>query len=192
MWNLGLLGAAGGTLAAAGESFDLLQTEILTGTQAVVSFSNLNSTYGTDYKHLQIRMAGRSTRSATNSDFRINFNGDTGSNYTWHYTRGDGSATESAGTGGLNYIRGYQALTGATHTGGSFAATVIDIVEPFNTNKNTTVSFVTGMVGSLNRVLLESGAWLNTSPITSITLDDLYGSSFVQYSRFSLYGLKAA
>ena len=192
MWNLGLLGAAGGTLAAAGESFDLLQTEILTGTQAVVSFSNLNSTYGTDYKHLQIRMAGRSTRSATSSDFRINFNGDTGSNYTWHYMRGDGSATESAGTGGLNYIRGYQALTGATHTGGSFAATVIDIVEPFNTSKNTTVSLVTGMVGSLNRVLLESGAWLNTSPITSITLDELYGSSFVQYSRFSLYGLKAA
>jgi hypothetical protein len=173
-------------------AYDLLETEILTGSQASVTFSSLGDYATAGYQHLQIRMTGRSTRSATNSDFDFRFNGDSGTNYTWHYMRGSGSAMESAGGGGLDSVRGYQTLTGATNTSGSFAATVIDILDPFETTKNTTIRFFTGFTGSLNRVLLESGAWLNTNAVTSITFDEYYGSSFSAGSRFSLYGLKAA
>jgi hypothetical protein len=38
---------------------------------------------------------------------------------------------------------------------------------------------------------LYSGAWYNTTALTSITLDQIIGTNFVSGSRFSLYGLKA-
>ena len=190
-WSMGLLGGAGYTVAG-GPAYDLLETEILTGSQSSITFSNLASTYGTDYQHLQLRMTGRSTRSSTTSDCDFRFNGDSGTNYTWHYMRGDGSVMESAGSGGLDSVRMYQTLTGTTNTSNSFAATVIDILDPFETTKNTTIRFLSGFTGSLNRVLLESGAWLNTDAVTSITLTEYYGSSFVTGSSFYLYGLKGA
>lgn len=181
---------AGNTKVSYG-AYDLLATEILTSAQSSIVFNNLNSTYGGTYQHLQIRMTGRSTRAATNSEFDLRFNGDSGTNYTWHYMRGTGSDTESAGAGGLDSVRMYQTLTGATNTSDSFAATVIDILDPFETTKYTTIRAFTGFTGSLNRVLLESGSWANTDALTSINLTEYYGSNFVAESRFSLYGLKA-
>jgi hypothetical protein len=182
------------SMLAGNDAFDpssenILAEEVLTSSQASVTFSSLD-TLAAGYQHLQIRMTARSTRNATSSDFDFRFNGDSGTNYTWHYMRGSGSAMESAGTGGLDSVRGYQTLTGATNTSGSFAATVIDILDPFETTKNTTIRFFTGFTGSLNRVLLESGVWLNTDAVTSITLDEYYGSNFAAGSRFTLIGLK--
>ena len=173
--------------------YDLLETEILTGSQASVTFSSLNSTYGADYQHLQIRITARSTRSDTDSLFYMQFNGDTGSNYSMHNLRGTGSNVDSDWVSQY-YPSGiiiYTGLPGATQTAGSFGANVIDILDPFNSSKNTTTRNLNGQVGSFNRISLESGAWLNTNSLTSITFDDVFGS-FAQHSRFSLYGLKKA
>jgi hypothetical protein len=106
--------------------------------------------------------------------------------------RGSGSAMESANlqTSATQGVRVYQGLTGATSGTGTYAASVIDILDPFDTNKNTTIRVLTGFTGAINRVLLESGLWMNTDAITSITFDEYYGSSFAAGSRFSLYGLK--
>ena len=173
-------------------SFDLLQSEVLTSSAASVTFSGL-SAYASTYQHLQIRMVGRSTRSSTNADFYVQFNGDTGSNYSQHYLRGDGAAVESGFLSG-SYPNGviiYQGLTGSTNTANSFSGVVIDILDPFKTSKYTTIKSLNGFTGSLNRILLESGSWRDTSSVTSITLNDRL-DNFVSGSRFSLFGVKKA
>jgi hypothetical protein len=89
-----------------------------------------------------------------------------------------------------NGIVNIDSVAGATQTAGSFGGAVVDILDPFNTLKYTTVRFLDGQTGSFRRVSLNSGLWKNTDSITSITVVDLYGS-FVSGSRISLYGLKA-
>jgi len=188
MWNLGLLGAAGGKLETA---YDLLTTQILPGNSSTVTFNNLN-TYAANYQHLQIRISARSSRPATNGNYYLRFNGDTGSNYSTYYMRGTGTDTESAAIqqsdGPGLYV--YQGVTAATHNSGTFAAGVIDINDPFETTKFTTCKIMTGYAGSaIDRILLESGLWAATAAVDSITFEEFFGYSFVTGSRFSLYGL---
>ena len=173
-------------------AFDLLESEILTSSAASITLSSLGD-YSSDYQHLQIRMVGRSTRAATNSEFYLRFNGDTGTNYSQYYMRGSGSATESNNlqTSAADGVRVYQSLTGATFNSDTFAPSVIDINDPFETTKFTTSKIMTGFAGSsLDRVLLEGGLWMSTNSLTSITLDEYYGSSFAAGTRVSLYGLR--
>ena len=171
-------------------TFELLASEVLTSSQASVTFSSLGDY--SEYQHLQIWITGRSSRNTTTSDSKLRFNGDSGSNYTWHYMRGDGSVTESAGAGSLDAVRMYQTLTAATNTSGSFATTVLDVLDPFESGKYTTVRFSSGFTGSISRVLLESGTWMNTASLTSMTFSEYYGSSFVAGTSFYLYGLRGA
>jgi len=48
-----------------------------------------------------------------------------------------------------------------------------------------------GQAAGINRIALESGLWINTAAVTSISLVDVFGS-FVQNSRFSLYGMRSS
>lgn len=177
--------------AAAG-AYDLLETEILTGTQASVTFSSLNSTYGSDYQHLQVRLTGRSTTSGGASDLRVRFNADSGSNYAHHQLLGDGSVARCPTPGtSANHMRGGQ-IAGATAGTNVFSGQVIDILDPFETTKYTTIRASGGISGSVPYVHLISGLWMNTSALTSIELADNYGGSLAAFCRFSLYGLKGA
>lgn len=171
--------------------FHHLETVRLGSSAASVEFTNLGQY--SDFQHLQIRMTARSTRSADNSNYYVKFNGDTGSNYAQHYMRGNGSAMESANlqTSGTQGVYVYQGLTSATSGTGTYAASVIDILDPFSTDKYTTIKVFTGFTGAISRVLLESGLWMSTNAVDSITFTEYYGGSFVSGSRFSLYGLKA-
>ena len=184
--------AAPGPTPGAG-SYDLLETEILTGTQASVTFSSLNSTYGADYQHLQLRITARDTSAGTGgSKATLRFNGDTGSNYRErHYLYGDGSSVYSGDLGNDTYIIPYDnAATG--DTADVYGAAVIDILDPFSSNKYTTTRSLRGFAASSGSFIgLNSGLWLNTAAITSITLGSRT-SSLISGSRFSLYGLRSA
>ena len=90
---LGILAVAGAGAAGGGGAFDLLETTVLGSDTASVTFSNLN-TYSA-YKHLQIRLVARSTNASASRSVRIQFNGDTASNYAYHYLLGDGSSVSS-------------------------------------------------------------------------------------------------
>jgi hypothetical protein len=67
----------------------------------------------------------------------------------------------------------------------------VDILDPFETSKFTTVRTLAGMTGALNRIFLHSGAWRVTDAVDTITIDDTLGD-FTQYSRFSLYGMRSS
>lgn len=173
--------------AAAGD-FNLLETQVLTSDTTSVTFTGLGSY--TDYKHLQIRAVSRHTASNNNNLFtNLNFNGDTGSNYSRHYLYGTGASIFSqSSTSGSAIYSGMSASN--LSTANAFAGNIIDILDFSNSNKNTTVRALGGSHNSLDTdITLFSGAWLNTSAVTSIELSCVLGS-YLAGSRFSLYGVK--
>jgi hypothetical protein len=184
-WNLGLLGASS---VAAGNAFELLETTTLTGTQATVSFSNLNSAYGSIYQHLQIRATGRTTRGGFLSDvLKLEFNSDTTSgNYKYHQLFGNGSALTSATNPYFSFATAVDASTNL------FGAIVLDILDPFETTKNKTVRSLGGHTsGSDQAIEVGSMGWFSTAVVTSIELKSWTGNSWVSGTRFSLYGLRS-
>lgn len=179
-------------VAAAG-SYDLLETEILTGTQASVTFSSLNSTYGADYQHLQIRGATRDNRgiSGTNN-IRMRINSDSGSNYADHGMYGTGSSVLAYANSSQTEWNAVAINPANNDTADAFGGYVIDLLDAFETTKYTTMRTFHGVnTAAGNYVRLASGLWMNTAAVDTIVMYPS-SASFVTGSRFSLYGLKAA
>lgn len=179
-FGLGFFATAGAGGAAG--SFDLLETQVLTGNQTSVEFTNLNTAYGSTYQHLQLRLV-----SLSNADtwYRLQLNGAT-SGYRSQRIIGEVSTFSSA-----NYTStsdGMQ-LFGLTGTSTIPGRAIMDFLDPFETSKTKVVRTLTG---GPNTVGFISGLWNSTSAITSIKINQTDGWAFTQYSRFSLYGLKAA
>jgi len=177
--------AAGGVAG----SFDLLDEEILLSAQSSVTFSSLD-TLAAGYQHLQIRAVAMTT---ANTRFYMRTNGVTSSSYSWHRLSGNGSGVSSEGNASQSAMRLMSNIWPASSSG---AAIVIDILDPFETTKYTTVRALSGSTGSANEVGLFSGAYQNTAAISSVSfgLGNLGPgeTNLLTGSRFSLYGIKAA
>jgi hypothetical protein len=171
-------------------AYELLETQILTGNQATITFSNLNSTYGSTYQHLQLRVVARTNRSGQVADLgTFFFNGDetlAGGNYNSHALTAGGSTVTSS-YDAVPYISYYAA---ANATANKFTAFIMDILDPFETTKFTTTRLFLGQGESDRQIGLESGLWRNTAALTSLKLDVI--GDFVTGSRFSLYGLRSS
>jgi hypothetical protein len=177
---LGILAAAGRSQAPAG-AFQLLESTVLTGSQASVEFTNLTTKYAATYQHLQLRIVALSGQ-ANWARIRLN-NDTTAANYRSHALTGNGSTVASSNFNGTTNGADFQFLTGSTIPSPS----VIDILDPFET-KNKTLRSLTGLIGT--DVGLTSGLYMNTASLTEISLRHP-SSTFSQFSRFSLYGIKA-
>jgi hypothetical protein len=189
-FGLGFFATAGAGAASFG-SFDLLETQVLGTATASVTFSNLNSAYGATYQHLQIRMTMRTTRSNTADFLKLTFNADA-TGYARHALYGNGSSVASYG---LTDIISTSDIPGGSAGADQFGAAVMDILDPFETTKNKTTRALGGAVGSVNRIQLDSGLWIDTNAITSIKLESGNageGANLAVGCRFSLYGIKAA
>ena len=178
--------AASGAGGGAG-AFDLLETTTLTTSASSVTFSGLGAYSG--YKHLQIRLVGRTTRTASNEDVSITFNSDTSTSYTYHSLQGDGSSVTSS-SAGTNSSTFAVRLPGNNEAANLFGSQVWDLLDFSSTSKNTTLRVLGGFVGSISRIGLTSGAWLNTAAVTTVGLTPSSGNNFITGSRFSLIGVK--
>ena len=172
-------------------AYDLLETEILTGSQASVTFSSLNSTYAADYQHLQLRIVSRQD-AAGDEPLGMYFNADNSSSYSYHRLDADGSTVYSAAhTSDTSIERiGY---SGNSTNSNSFGATIIDILDAFKTTKYTTVRSLSGVHHDAPEIGISSGLYQKTDAVDSITLMKRTGTAdLLTDSRFSLYGLKGA
>jgi hypothetical protein len=166
-----------------------LETVRLGGNAASVEFTNL-ARYN-DFQHFQIRATLRTNRANNGDALRLRFNNDSGTNYSVHVLRGEGSNTLfSEGGGSINYLE-IAYSEAANNTASSFAGAVIDILDPFETTKNTTARGLSGYTSSVGRLTYYSGAWYNAAALTTILCYPAHGSAWVQGTRISLYGLKA-
>jgi hypothetical protein len=168
--------------------YELISTTVLGGTAASVTFSSLG-TYSSTYKHLQLRVSSRTTESGGSVGGQYSrLNGDSGNNYAGHFLFGNGSSVGSSAETSQPW-----AITGLSFRAGStanaFAASVIDLLDPFQTTKNKTFRTLSGLAADANRIDLHSGLWMNTASVTSWQILPA-GANFAAGSRFSLYGIK--
>jgi hypothetical protein len=179
---LAVAGAGGGGPTGT-NVYELLETNILGSSQSSITFSNLNTNYGSTYKHLQIRMAVFNESWAA-----IRMNGvTTNGAYTYHELRGNGSSvSSSANAGGQTLL-----LVGLGQSSTGPTAIITDLLDAFSTSKNKTIRSLHGTTSGGNVVGLTSGAWLSTNVLTSIEIRG-FTANFQTGSRFSLYGMRSS
>jgi hypothetical protein len=157
------------------------------GGSSSISFTSIPSTY----QHLQIRALARLNNSGANGTGILRYNSDTNTNnYTYHEIVGNGASVSVYGSAApeSNQLVGF---TGGTALTGNFGAVVTDILDYANANKYKTMRNLGGYDNNgSGQMRLNSGLWMNTATITSITITPNVGTAFVEYSQFALYGIK--
>lgn len=161
------------------------------GGAASIQFIGIPQTYS----HLQLRVIARSSRVSTEDTSWVQFNGDSGNNYSTHNLDGYAglaTAVESSGGGNTNNFK--YITSGANAASGIFAPAIIDILDYSNTSKFKTTRLFNGLElndsARYNYVRFASGLWQNTNSITSITMFLNTGPNFAENSQFALYGIK--
>lgn len=188
-----IAGMLGSGAAAITNSYESIATVTVgAGGSSSISFSSIVGTY----KHLQLRYTAQTNRGTFGIDeAKITFNGDTGSNYTYHIVMGTGSVAQ---TEAATSITSSQVGSGnlGTSTASTWGSVILDLLDYASTNKTKVYralggADVNGTVGGVGgRVSLASGLWNSTSAITSLTLAPVNSSTFSQHSKFALYGIR--
>lgn len=179
-----------GTAGAAAGAFESIATVTASGGETALTFSSVPQ----GYVSLQIRCFSRETWTvAASVQIRMRFNGDAGNTYSFHEVKGNGSSASVQGQ--ASYSNMYCGVsTTANTTASTYGASIIDIHGYASTTRNKTISAFgggdTGVSSTEYWCAKHTGAWYNTSPVTSITLLPING--FAAGSIFSLYGVKGA
>jgi hypothetical protein len=150
---------------------------------ASVTFSSLGS-----YEHLQVRISQRSTRTSDSSLF-LQFNGDTGANYSNHEMHGISSTAAATSNTGYNQIYLWNG-PGTDTVAAGYCTKIVDILDYRNANKNTTISCMNGEP-PVTGVWFTSGLWDSTAAVTSLYFY-MYSGSIARGTEITLYGLNSA
>ena len=177
-----------GAAAGGATSYESIATVTVgAGSQSSITFSSIPSTYS----NLQIRWIGRGTFSAADVGQKIIFNSDTGANYSNHLMRGNGTSALADNAASQTSINFVSRIAAASATSGMFGVGVMDILDYANSNKYKVVRSLGGVdENGSGEIRFNSGAWLSTSAITSMTFSITDGGNYAQYTHFALYGIK--
>jgi hypothetical protein len=155
-----------------------LATITLGSGQSSVTFSSIPATY----RDLQVVVSF--AMSGTGSASRLRFNGDTGANYSGVWMGGQGSSTASGTETGATGSRVIGYSVGPTTGQQTFTLSVMDYSA---TDKHK--SAVSRFSDAGGDVQATATRWASTSAITSVTIYDVLGQSFVTGSTFAIYGI---
>ena len=162
----------------AGSTYTPIATTTLGSSQANVTFSSLGS-----YTDLVLVINSKST---VNEDIYMQFNNDTGGNYSSTWIRGTGSAASSVR---VSNTTGMRLSDQGSPTTSNNTTSIIQIMNYGNASTYKTV-----LARSNNSsVGLEAvvGMWRSTSAITSIKIY-LGSGSWENAGTFTLYGIASA
>lgn len=169
----------------------LIETALLSGSTSFADFDV--STLSSTYRHFQIVFVGRTARAAGTDPLMIRFNSESSAVYSSHSMSGLGSGTPGSTFHSTitTWILAADAIGNAIGDSNRVSNAIIDILDPFDPNKFTTIRGLAGMSGSDDprTVILTSGAWRKTDPVTTIRVMTFSGSNFLNNSRISLYGV---
>lgn len=154
-----------------------IATTTLGSSASSITFSSIASTY-TD---LVVILNGNSVSGSTGS-IGLQYNSDSGSNYS--YTRLLGSGTAASSARGSNTTMTYIGDSGSDR-----AAFIVSIQNYANT---TTYKTHLSRSNSENYVSAYVGLWRSTAAINSVTLNAASGQSWATGTTATLYGIQAA
>ena len=157
-------------------TYEPIATTTLGSAQANVEFTSITGTY-TDLVLIAVTQIGSS------GDYLgVQFNSDTGSNYSRTRLSGNGTSASSERDSSVVRLNFYAQPTS------NFAVNKIDIFNYSNTTTYKTVLCRTDQAALSTNAYV--GLWRSTSAITSIKL--IGPSNFSSGSTFTLYGIASA
>lgn len=165
----------------------IAHTEVGVGGASTITFSSIPSTYS----DIMLVLSLRSDLAVFGSDVLLQFNNDTGANYSRTIIYGASGTAASFRTSSLTA----NGATGSTSTANTFASTNCLIPNYANTTnfKQVSSDYVIENNSSTDyRNDMLAGLWRSTSAINSIKLTPSPSGSFVQYSTATLYGITKA
>jgi hypothetical protein len=174
-----------GAAAIVGD-YESIETYTLASSQATISFTGIPSTY----KHLQLRIMGRTTRTSdTQNSFIYTFNGSSsGYGYT-HRLYGNGSVASADAPLGSTYSFGCAMATDGSASN-VMGVAIMDILDYANVNKYKTTRILGGndQNGS-GEIHSNSGLWQNSNAINRIDLS-VDSFNWAAKTTIALYGIK--
>lgn len=165
---------AGTTYAAQVPGLTLISRQILLAAAGTVTFSAIPQIF----TNLRLVITASSAAAGT---IGLQFNGDTGANYTTQELLGTGSSPFAA-------LSSAQTSVNAGVLGTTPGATTIDIPGYSGTVLNKALVSLSGQNTGAGFVALDSGSWNNAAAVTAVALLAITGT-FAIGSTFSLYGL---
>jgi hypothetical protein len=163
---------------AAGSTYTPIATTTLTGSSNTLTFSSIAGTY-TD-----LVIASSASMPSSDDAFLVQFNSDTGSNYSTTFVYANGTTTYSGRiTSSTSTVQGRAGNA-------TFGTSYIQFQNYSNTTTYKTVLSRGGSASGL--VVAYVGLWRSTAAITSIKLTSESGNNFSNGSTFTLYGIAAA
>lgn len=177
------------SLLAGNAGFDpaatwLIERQTLASATTSITFASIPQTY----KHLQVRING--LMSSAGDVMQMRYNADTAANYRYHTLVGNNGNVTAAGVGSAqSQIRVYGVAWGTVTTYPNVA--IIDIHDYASSTKYKTNRVFSGEDNNTTNqgeINLNSGLWMSTSAITSLTI--FSGVNFNSGSTFALYGMK--
>jgi hypothetical protein len=174
------------TTTASAATYVPIATQTLGSDAANYSFTSISGSYTDLVLVAQVRGT-----SSTNQSFIVNYNGDTGSNYSYTRMFGDGSSTVSDRVSNNTQIdAGY--FPGSNSTSGVFGICNLNIMNYSNSSTYKTTLYRWNDAGAANAyTAAEVALWRSTAAITSITVAMASGN-LLAGSTFTLYGIKGA
>ncbi len=166
----------------------LIQFQELGSAQASIEFTSIPQTFTDLVLVTSLRSAGTNA-----NDSYIQFNGDTGSNYSFRRLYGEGSGSgqtdsvNNAATAGR-----VSRVVGNSYTSNTFSNSAIYIPNyRLAVAKSISVDTVEENNATLSYQMIYATRWSGTAAITSLKLQVLGGDNFAQYSSATLYGITA-
>jgi hypothetical protein len=165
-------------------TFELIASTELTGTQANITFSSIPNTF-TD---LKILLSSRFNN--TNNYFEVFFNNDTSSGQ--YFSKELSANGTTAGSGGWTTVAYWGFSNKSNYTASTFGNAEIYIPNYANTTyrKSASLDTVTETNTTAANMLISAGNWYGTGAIHTVTLRPDAPSNWVQYTSAYLYGIK--
>lgn len=168
---------------AGGGALELISEVVTSASQADVTFSSIATTW----RDLEIVVRARGTGAATQVNLRVQFNGDTGANYSWSLLAGSGSAAASGSASGLTSIERLVDFPGASATANAAGTAHLIIGDYRGTTFFKNVVATVGARQATDKSGVGVGEWASTAAINAVKLFWNTGN-FVDNSVVSLYG----
>ena len=169
---------------AAGSTYTPIATTTLGSTASSYTFSSIPSTY-TD-----LVLVSNVATTVNGKDLAVQFNGDTGTNYSRTVLTGDSTTATSVRATTQAYM--FLDYNGAISTTLGNNNCITQIMNYSNSTTYKTVLSRSNNAGTGFGVDANVGLWRSTAAITSMTIIATTSGVFATGSTFTLYGIAAA
>ena len=177
--------------------WNVINHQELSGSAATVTHSSISGSYD----HLHGIISARSTAGDSSGTYyyvgmMLNFNNDTGSNYSFTDVQAYSSTISTFQASNQTKI-GYPPIPAGSALADTFGVTEFWIPNYANTSNYKQIWInSTGTNNSITssqwELKLTAGLWASTAAISEIDFTINGGHDFVQYSSFTLYGINGA